>query len=345
VTETLQSENNERENGMKISIRKLLPAITPTLALALGTALLSGSALAQERYPSRPIEIIVPTPPGGGTDLVYRLLAELVEPTLGQKVVVVNKPGGGGVLGMTAMVSARPDGYTLAGVVNSPLTMVPHMQPAPYGLNDYVAISLADSSPGVLCAKADFPAKDAKELIEVLKKSPGKYTYGNDGVGGNIHMSFERIFLKAGVKLRPVPFGGAGETLKNFLGSHIDFFGGSVSTILPHVKDGSAKCLFVTGPERVTSLPNTMSLTDLGMADQSTMVWHGLVGPGKLPRDRIAILEKAFVTAARSERFKKEMETRGLKVEASSSADFRKLIDSEYKAMGEVAKNLGLTPK
>jgi len=299
-------------------------------------------ASAQERYPARPIEIIVPTPPGGGTDLVFRILAELVEPILGQKVVVVNRPGGGGVLGMAAMTSARPDGYTLAGVVNSPLTMVPHMQPAPYGPNDYVAISLADSAPAVMCAKANFPAKDAKELLAHLKQNSGKYTYGNDGAGGLIQLAFERIFLQAGVKLRPVPFGGAGETLKNFLGGHIDFFGGSISTILPHVANGTAKCLLVTGPDRVSTLPNTMSLSDVGMASASTQIWHGLVGPRALPRERLAILESAFIKAAQTERFRKEMESRGLKVEASSAADFRKLIDSEYKAMGEVMKSIGL---
>lgn len=316
-------------------------------ALVLACASLTGvsTVAAQERYPTRPIEIIVPTPPGGGTDLVFRILAEIVEPTLGQKVVVVNRPGGGGVLGMAAMTSGRPDGYTLAGVVNSPLTMVPHIQAAPYGLNDYVAISLADSSPAVLCAKPNFPAKDAKEMMEFLKKNPGKFTYGNDGVGGTIQLAMERVFLQVGVKMRPVPFGGAGETLKNFLGGHIDFFGGSVSTILPHVKDGSAKCLLVTGTERVTSLPDTMSLADLGLAQHSTLVWHGLVGPKNLPRERLAILEKAFQNAARSERFKKEMDSRGLKVEASSAADFRKLIDTEYKAMGEVAKALGIAIK
>jgi tripartite-type tricarboxylate transporter receptor subunit TctC len=340
----MKANNVERYLGpipMKNSQLRLVLSVALTVTLAA----LSGGAQAQDRYPSRPIEIIVPTPPGGGTDLVFRRLAELVEPILGQKVVVVNKPGGGGVLGMAAVTSARPDGYTLAGVVNSPLTMVPHMQPAPYGPNDYVAISLADSSPGVMCAKADFPAKDAKDLIEHLKKNAGKYTYGNDGVGGNIHLAFERVFFKVGVKLRPVPFGGAGETLKNFLGGHIDFFGGSVSTILPYVKDGTAKCLLVMGTDRLNSLPNSMTLADIGLSDQATLVWHGLVGPKAMASDRVALLEKAFMQAASSEKFRKDMEPRGLKIEASSSADFRKLIDSEYKAMGELMMQLGLAKK
>jgi len=328
----------------KIQLRLAASLVT---SLALGFTALLGTApgVAQEKFPSRPIEMIVPTPPGGGTDTVFRQLAEILEPILGQKIVVVNRPGGGGLLGMAAVVNARPDGYTLGGLWNAPLTMTPHLQAAPYGPNDYLAVSLADTSPVVMCAKANFPANDAKELFEHLKKNPGKYTYGNDGVGGTIQLAVERIFIRAGVKMRPVPFGGAGETLKNFLGNHVDFFGGSITTILPYVKDGSAKCFFTSGPERVASIPNAMSLTDLGMPDAATLLWHGVVAPKGLPRDRLVLLEKAFQQAARSDKFRQYMEPRGIKVEGSTAVEFRQLLDSEYKAMGDIMKNIGLVKK
>jgi tripartite-type tricarboxylate transporter receptor subunit TctC len=311
--------------------------------LAVLFATMHAPAIAQEKFPSRPLEVIVPTPPGGGTDIAIRLLAELAEPALGQKIVIVNKTGGGGLIGMAQVVQAKPDGHTLGGLWNAPLTMTPHMQAAPYKPSDYVAISLADSAPTVFCVKKEFPANDGREFIEHLKKNPGKFTYGNDGVGGTIHLSAERIFTRLGVKTRPVPFGGAGETLKNYLGGHVDIYGGSITPILPYIKDGSNKCLMVTSSEKLVSMPQAASLSELGVPDAGTALWHGIVGPKGIPAERVAILEKAFREAARSDRFRQYMEPRGIKVEGSNSAEFRKLIDTEYAAMGELMKSIGLT--
>jgi len=118
----------------------------------------ASGALAQDKYPSRPIEMVIPTAAGGGTDISLRMLAEIAEPILGQKVVVVNKPGGGGTVGMAQIVQARPDGYTIGGLWNAPLTMTPHMLPAPYKNSDYAAVTLVTASPTILCVKAAFPA-------------------------------------------------------------------------------------------------------------------------------------------------------------------------------------------
>ncbi len=310
--------------------------------VAVVASMLAGNAAAQEKFPSKPIEIIVPTAAGGGTDIAFRMLAEIAEPALGQKVVVSNKVGGGGFIGTTSVVRAKPDGYTLGGLWNAPLTMTPHMQPAPYSPNDYAAVTLVDSAATIFCTKPEFPAKDGKEFIEQLKANPGKYTYGNDGIGGTLHLAAERIFSKVGAKARPVPFGGAGETLKAFLGGHIDIYAGSITPILPYVKENKAKCLLVTTAKRVDAVPGASSLTDIGVPETQTVLWHGLIAPKGIPADRMAILEKAFRDAARSDKFEKYMQSRGIQVEASSAADFRKLIDTEYVAMGEVMKSLGL---
>ena len=314
-------------------------------AILCASIVFAGSAVAQDKYPSRPIEMIVPTPPGGGTDLVIRQLAELVEPILGQKVVVVNRPGGGGMLGTAAVTKARPDGYTLGGLWNAPLTMTPHMQQAPYTPNDYITISMSDVAPTVICVKKDFPANNATEFFELLKKTPGQYTYGTDGVGGTIQLAAERIFIRKGVKVRAVPFGGAGETVKNYLGGHVDFFGGSISTILPYVKEGSTKCMFTTGPDPIAALPGVATLTDLGMPEASTQLWHGVLAPKGLSADKVAILEKAFRQAAQSDKFRDFAEPKGMIVKGTSPAEFRELLDSEYKAMGEVMAAIGLNKK
>lgn len=315
----------------------------PITAICAAILLVVAHAVpAQEKFPSRPIEIIVPTAAGGGTDIAIRLLAEIAEAKLGQRVVISNKTGGGGMIGMTAIVRSRPDGYTLGGLWNAPLTMTPHMQPAPYTPNDYVAVSLADSAATIFCVKADFPAGSGKEFIEHLKANSGKYTYGNDGVGGTLHLAAERIFSKVGVKARPIPFAGAGETLKAFLGGHIAIYAGSITPILPYTKDGTAKCLLVTTAKRVPSMPQAASLTDIGVPDAQTILWHGVIAPKGVPADRLAILEAAFRDAAKSDRFRQYMGSRGVEIEGSTGAEFRKLIDSEYAAMGDVMKTLGL---
>jgi len=326
---------------MKMNTIHLLSAIA-VCAHALCAAT---PAVAQEKYPARPIEIIVPVALGGGTDITTRLLAEVVEPILGQKVVVINKPGAGGALGMNAIVQAKPDGYTLGGLWNAPLTMTPHAQAMPYSLQDYVAISLLDTAPMVMCTKPDFPANSSKEFIEVIRNNPNKYTYGTDGVVGTIHLSTERIFSKFGIKARPVPFTGAGETLKNFLGGHIDFYAGSLTPIVPHLKAGAAKCLLLTSKEKNAAMPQAASLTELGVPETATYLWHGIIGPKGIPPDRVAILEKAFAQAVKSDKFRLSMESKGVTVEGSGAGEFRKLIDSEYRAMGEVVTALGMGKK
>lgn len=305
----------------------------------------ASSATAQEKFPSRPIELVIPTAAGGGTDISLRMLAELVEPLLGQKVVVVNKTGGGGTVGMAGIVQAKPDGYTIGGLWNAPLTMTPHMLPAPYKPSDYAAVSLVTWAPTILCVKAAFPANDGKGFIGELKKNPGRYTYGNDGLGGTLHLASERVFSKLGVKARPVPFAGAGETLKAFLGDHIDIYAGSISPILPYVRDKSAKCLMLTSAERNPTVPDAAGLDDLGVPNEATVLWRGIIAPKAVPPDRLAVLQKAFSEAAQSPRFKEFMMKRGEEAKGSSSADFRQLIDIEYAAMGKIMESIGLAKK
>lgn len=315
--------------------------LTLMLALAGIVAGLSPAA-SQDKYPSRPIEMVIPTAAGGGTDISMRMLAELVEPLLGQKVVVSNKPGGGGGIGMVAVIKAKPDGYTIGGLWNSPLTMTPHLLPMPYTPNDYTAVTLATWAPIVQCVKADFPANTGKEFIEELKKNPDKYTYGNDGVGGTAHLSSARVFTKLGVKARAVPFNGAGETLKAFLGGHVDIYAGSIAPIQPYVKDKTAKCLVLTSAERNAAVPDAAGLNDLGAGDEGTVLWRGIIVPNGIPADRLETLSKAFVEAAKSEKFRKFMEARGEEAKGSSPAELRKLIDTEFAAMKKITADLGL---
>lgn len=316
------------------------------LASICGALALFSVAHAQEKYPSRPIELIVPTPPGGGVDIVARLLANLVEPGLATKVVVVNKPGASGSLGVTQLTQAKPDGYTLAAVWNAPITIIPHTLPVSYGMDDYTPITqLTGGTPFVFCVKPAFEAANGKEFVEVLRKHPGKYTYGNDGVGGAVQLAAERAFGRLGARMRPVPFGGAGETVKNFLGGHVDVYGGTIPTILEYVRAGQAKCPLVTAAARVPALPDTTSLGELGLADAASELWRGIIGPKGMPGERVATLEKAFRQATQHPKFLEFEASRSEAAVGGSAREFAQLIRAEYEANAQILKRLGLSKK
>jgi tripartite-type tricarboxylate transporter receptor subunit TctC len=324
---------------MLLSHKHFIAAVAAAALVAIAPA---GRA---DDFPTRPIEMIIPTPPGGGTDIALRVLAELAEPFLKQKVVIVNKAGGSGAMGMMSIIQSKPDGYTLGGLWNAPLTMSPHMLPVGYKPTDYATVSLATSAPALFCVKRDFPASDGKEFIAELKGHPGKYTYGNDGVGGTLHLAAERIFHRLGANARAVPFGGAGETLQNYLGGHVDIYAGSIPPIMPYVQEGTSKCLLLTTAKRNTQLPNASSLTDLGIPEEETVLWRGIIAPKATPKPVLAVLEKAFIAAGKTDKFKEFMASRGEEAVGGSGADMRELIDKEYKAMGTVMAELGLGKK
>jgi tripartite-type tricarboxylate transporter receptor subunit TctC len=309
------------------------------------TLILSAAPITAQAFPDRPITLIVPSPPGGGTDVFARQLAEMVEPVLKQKVVVENKPGGGGTVGTTLLTAAKPDGHTLGFVWNSPLTTSPHTLPVAYTLDSYKPLLSIGYSSYVLCVQPDFPANDAKEMVAQIKANPGKFTYGNDGVGGTMQLAAERIFRKLDVKVRAVPFSGAGETAKNFLGGHVTFYGGSLPPILPHAKADKAKCLLLTSAERNEALPEASGLSTLDISSEETVLWWGLIAPKGVPADRLAVITKAFTDAARDPRFKEVMAKQGAVHQVRDGAAMEKALRDEFAALGEVATAIGLGKK
>lgn len=302
----------------------------------------SGSASAQEVFPSKPIQMILPTSAGSGTDISMRKLASVASPILGQQIVIVNRPGASGMLGTSLVARAAPDGYTIGGIWSAPLTMAPHFERAAYKLEDLVVVASVGTTPGVFCVQNSFPAKTGKEFLEELRRNPGKYTYGTDGIGGFVHMAGERAFAAAGVKAVAVPFPGAAQTLGAFTGGHIDIYGGGVGVILQSAKDGRAKCLLVTSVERDATLPNVDSLTDVGLADAETVSRRMIIGPTGIPSDRMAKLEAAFRQAQLDPAFRQFAESRGEPLWIQDSPKANKVIAQEYQAFGLTAQKLGL---
>jgi len=293
-------------------------------------------------YPVRSITMIVPAAPGGGTDVFGRKVAEAAEKVLNQTITVENRGGGGGTVGITQALTAKPDGYTIAFVWNSPLTAIPHSLNVPYKRSDYTALMSIGYSAYTVCAAPNFPAKDGAELLAELRKNPGKYTLGNDGVGGTMQLAGERIFAKAGVKVRPVAFKGAGDTAKAFLGGHIDFYGGSIPPIQEHARAGKAKCLLLTSTDANPDLPGASGLKAVGLANEETVLWWGLIVPAQTPQAIRNKLETAFLQAAATESVKSVMDSKGATNNPMGASATNQLLDQEYKALEQVAKHVGI---
>ncbi len=348
----IRNDNNLGLPGRKYMTRfptlSLHRAVLVTLLMA--SALLTSTLLpwtlagahADEKFPSHPITLIVPTPPGGGTDVAARLLSSLAETALGQKIIVVDKPGAGGVIGVEEMLRAAPDGYTIAGVWNSPLTITPQLYPVSYKQDAYLPVVLSDTSPITFCVMKDFPAQDGRALIALLRDNPNKYTYGTDGVSGTVHLAAELMFATLGVKARAIPYGGAGETLTAFMGHSVDIYGGSLPPILPFVQNGTARCLMLSSANANSMLPGTASLQDLGIPQDQTWLWHAVIAPAGIPKDRLAILEHAFQDAASSSKYQEFAKKQGEEAVAWKSAEARAFIDKEYAALSGVIARLGL---
>jgi tripartite-type tricarboxylate transporter receptor subunit TctC len=290
------------------------------------------------------LKVIVPTPPGGGTDGYFRVLVKEAEPLLNESIIITNVAGAGGTIGVTQLTRAAPDGQTVAGVWVGPISVAPNTTKVPYTPQDYVPVIQMSSAPYVMCVHPEFPASDGAGFIAELRRNPDKYTYGHDGAGGPGHLGTARMLRAMNASARDIPFKGAGDTLTAFLGKHIDIYVGSIPPIREHERSGKAKCLLLTSAERIAALPNAWALRDLGIPNEETILWRGLIAPKGTSPERIAKLESAFERAANSPSARKFLEDAGEQVAIKKGAALRKAIDAEYEAMGAVAKSLKLSP-
>ena len=319
------------------------------LLLVFGLLLLTGNLetamSADEKFPIRPVELIIPLPPGGGLDIVGRLVAEAMGPILGQKVVAVNIPGAGSIIGTQEIAQSRPDGYRIGVVFNTSLTTGPIVQKVKYTLDDFSYISYYRRAGLLFAVRSDFPAKTTKEFFEYARSHPGKLTYGTNGIGDVCHFAGEKIFQAMNVKIRMIPTGGAGPTLKALLGGNIDIYSQTVPPILPHIKAGTAWGVFISTAERNKKLPEVPGTSDLGFPKAAEPAWNGIVGPKGTPADRLAILEKAVQQAIQNPKIVEFFEKQGEEAVISSSKEFEEMVRSQYIANTIIAQQLGLSPK
>jgi putative tricarboxylic transport membrane protein len=295
-----------------------------------------------EQFPDRPIRIIVPVGAGGGTDVFARALADTASSALGQPVVVENRPGASGTIGVQQVINASPDGYTIGFVWNSPLTAAPHSTNARYTPDDYVAMFDIGYSAYTLCAQPSFPANSLKEMIEEVRARPNTYTWGNEGAGGTLHLGVERVLQTLGLKMTVVPFQGGSQSLNALLGGHISFYGGSVVVGMGAIRAKTMKCLLLTTAESNPEVPGASGLASIGLADHAVTIWWGMIAPKGIPAERMERLQTAFQDALQSERMDGILVAQGATPRMRTGDTLRTAIHNEYTALGEVAKRLGL---
>ncbi len=311
-----------------------------TLLGLTAAAALAAPAFAE--YPERTIELTIPAGAGGGTDTSARKLAILLEEKLGTSIAILNVGGGGGSVGASQFMQAKPDGYSLFATWNSPLTTVPQVQNVAYSLDSFTPIASTSETAYTLCVKTDFPATTGTEFLDELASNPGKYTYGNDGIGGTMQLAAERIFQAKGIDAIAIPFGGAGETLQNFLGGHVDIYGGSISTVLPYVESGEAKCPIVTSAADVPALEGASGLEAIGLADKETLLWRAILGPKDMDPAIVEKLADVIDEAVNDPSYVEFLATKGEVPNVVKGDALRARLQSEYDALAEVSKALGL---
>lgn len=317
-----------------------LPAAA-TLALMLGAmAIASTDALAQKSgYPDKPIRFVVPFPPGGGTDIMARAMAQKLSEAFGQSVVVDNRGGAGGTIGAEIAAKAAPDGYTMIMVSGSYGVNAGLYKLAYDPLNGIDTVSLLGTTPFILAVNPSVPAKSVKELIALAKAKPGTLNYASTGTGGITHMTTELFRLMAGVNIVHIPYKGTGPALTDVIGGQVQMIFGAILATLPHVKSGKLRGLAVTGAKRSDAAPDLPTVAEAGVPGYEVTLWYGVWGPKGLPKEVIARWHAELVKAVNSPDMKARLAAEGLDAVGSTPEQFRAHLKAEIAKWAKVIKD------
>ena len=313
----------------------------------LGAAVLCAAAFAlpaRAAYPDKPVRIVVPFPPGGGTDTIARSLAEGISKALGQPVLVENKPGAGTVLGTEYVATRPPDGYTVviasfAHAVNP--SLLPQL-PYDHG-KAFAPVTLIGRSPNIVVTPVDRPFKTIPELIAAAKAKPGALNYGSFGNGTSSHLAPELFKLMAHVDLTHVPYKGAAQGITDMLGGRLDMMFTTASSVGAHLRGGKLRAIAVTSGTRSPAYPDVPSIAET-VPGYDAQSWYAILAPAGTPKDIQARLHAAIEVAANSEDFLKRSAEDGLIVKTGAAAELAAFLDQEEARWRRVVKEAGIKP-
>ena len=312
---------------------------TAAFALTAASLLLAAPATWAQSFPSKPITFVVPYAAGGTTDLVARLVGEHMGKSLGQPVVIENKPGAGGNIGMDFVAKAKADGYTMGFGAISTNALNPHIYKS-MGFDprkDFSAIGMLGYSTIVFEVRKDFPANTVKEFIDYAKKNPG-LQYGTAGAGTSMHLAGTMFGQLAGVDLTHVAYKGSVPGITDMLGGHLPAMFDNLPASLPHIQAGKLKALAVAGKERNPSLPNVPTMAEAGLTGYAVDPWFGVYGPAQLDKAVVTKLNTAINQALADPVIAEKLVAAGFTPKGSTAEAFEQLTQAEYVRLGDVAR-------
>ncbi|HMK81064.1 MAG TPA: tripartite tricarboxylate transporter substrate binding protein [Xanthobacteraceae bacterium] len=310
-------------------------------ALAASAALLMGTACAED-FPTRPITIIVPYPPGASTDQVARLVQPILQERLKQPVIVESRPGGNGGIGTQQVARAEPDGHTILLTTNALMTINPNIQAVPFDpIKDFAPITSAVKGILGLAVHPSVPARSMAEFIAYAKANPGKVSYGSAGIGSPQHLAGLALNQAAGIALTHVPYRGGGPAMNDLLGGHIQSVIATLVTMLNHQKAGTLRILGIGETERFAGTPDIPTIAETVPGFEATS-WLAFYAPAGTPKDRIAILNRALVDALDQPSVKQNLLDSGLPVIADRPEDLARITKNDLERWGELARAMNV---
>ena len=297
-------------------------------------------------YPSRPIRIIVPFTPGSATDIVARLVGEKLNATWGQPVIVENRPGAGGTIGIAQTAKADPDGYTLAVVSTGHVVNYVLYKDLPYDtLKDLAGVAPLASLPSVLVVSPALGVKSVKELIAAAKARPGELNYGTAGVGSAAHINSEKFNVAAGIQAVHVPLKGTPPILTETMGGRVHFAWVPSVSSMGLLKDGKLVALAVSTPARIAALPEVPTIAEAGFPGGEFNFWVGLLAPARTPRDIVARLNAEINRALQSPEMNDRLAKLGGEPMSMNAPQFDAFIRQEYEVLGKLMRDAGAKPQ
>jgi len=310
-----------------------------TLALAFATA------ASAQTYPTKPLRLVIPFPPGGSNDVVGRMIAFQLSERLGKSVVVDNQGGAGGIIGTEAVARASPDGYTLL-LISVAHAFGASMYKLPYDpVGAFAPVSILGTGPVALCVNPKLPVSSLEDLIALAKSKPGELNYATAGVGSFQHLSSALFKLQSGLDIVHIPFKGGGPAMADVVAGNTQIVIGSLIQMLPQINSGRLKILGIGSAKRVPALPNVPTISEAGVPGYEATNWWGIIAPAGTPKAVIDRLHKELSAVLATSETKKRFETEGGEAVQMSSEDFGKFIVAETAKWAKVVKEAGIKPE
>lgn len=322
------------------------PAIVACAAGLLAAGCIGWPVYAQPAYPQKPVRLLVGFVPGGVTDLLARVLGQKLSETLGQRIVVENRPGANQVLAAELTLASAPDGYTLL-MASAGLTITPHLRKKPPfdPVRQFSPISLVAIVPNVLVIHPSLPAGSVKELIALARLHPGRLILASAGVGSPGHLSGELLKMLSRISFVHVPYKGSGQAFADLITGQVQLSFPTIPAAIPHIEAGKLRALAVTTAKRSSSLPAIPTIDEAGVRGYEVTGWYGVVGPARIPVDLVASINNVFARALQSPDVRELLVSRGAEPVGSKPEEFGAVIAADLVKWGRVVKAIGLQPE